>query len=133
VTNLSSDDQKYIWHPFTQMQTAEAPIPVIRGEGVYLYTEDGKKILDAISSWWVSIHGHAHPYIIEKVTKQLQSLEHVMFAGFTHSGAVQLAKRLIHLLPNKIERIFYSDNGSTAVEVALKMAFQFSEVLCFSF
>jgi adenosylmethionine-8-amino-7-oxononanoate aminotransferase len=97
----------------------------VRGEGVFLYAEDGTKYLDAISSWWVNIHGHSHPYIAKKVSEQLSRLEHVIFAGFTHPGAVELAERLINILPKNQAKVFYSDNGSTAVEVALKMCFQF--------
>jgi adenosylmethionine-8-amino-7-oxononanoate aminotransferase len=123
--SLVERDQAIIWHPYTQMQNAAAPIPIIRGEGVFLYAEDGKKYLDAISSWWVNIHGHSHPYIAKKVSEQLNKLEHVIFAGFTHSGAVELAERLIDILPNNQAKVFYSDNGSTAVEVALKMCLQF--------
>jgi adenosylmethionine-8-amino-7-oxononanoate aminotransferase len=100
-------------------------LPVVRGEGVWLYTEDGRKILDGISSWWVNLHGHAHPYIAAAIAKQAQTLEHVIFAGFTHPGAIQLAERLLPLLPGKQELLFFSDNGSTAVEVALKMALQY--------
>lgn len=122
---LPQRDQAVIWHPFTQMQTAPLPIPIVRGEGSVLYTEDGREILDMISSWWVNIHGHAHPHIAERVSAQLRTLEHVIFAGFTHEPAVQLAERLLAILPADQARVFYSDNGSTAVEVALKMAFQY--------
>ncbi|MEJ7694457.1 adenosylmethionine--8-amino-7-oxononanoate transaminase [Daejeonella sp.] len=123
--SLAERDQAVIWHPYTQMQTAAAPIPIVRGEGVHLIAEDGTKYLDAISSWWVNIHGHAHPYIAEKVAEQLRTLEHVIFAGFTHPTAVELAERLLAILPDNQKRVFYSDNGSTAVEVALKMCFQY--------
>lgn len=122
---LSQKDRSYIWHPFTQMKTAPPPIPIVRGEGIYLYSEDGRKYIDAISSWWVNLHGHAHPYIIEKIYSQAKELEHVMFAGFTHAPAVDLAERLLPLLPGAMTKIFYSDNGSTAVETALKMALQY--------
>jgi adenosylmethionine-8-amino-7-oxononanoate aminotransferase len=122
---LSERDKAVIWHPFTQMQTAPLPIPIVRGEGTLLFAEDGTTYIDAVSSWWVNIHGHSHPYIAEKVAKQLQTLEHVIFAGFTHKPAIELAERLLTILPGNQSRIFYSDNGSTAVEVALKMAFQY--------
>jgi adenosylmethionine---8-amino-7-oxononanoate aminotransferase len=118
-------DRAHIWHPYTQMRTAPDPLPIARAQGVYLYTEDGRRILDGISSWWVNIHGHSHPRLNEALTKQASELEHVMFAGFTHRPAAELAERLIHLLPGNLTRIFYSDNGSTAVEVALKMCFQY--------
>ncbi|MFC5412256.1 adenosylmethionine--8-amino-7-oxononanoate transaminase [Larkinella bovis] len=124
-SGLAERDQAVIWHPFTQMQTAPPPIPIVRGEGTLLYTEDGNAYIDAVSSWWVNIHGHSHPYIAEKVFQQFQTLEHVIFAGFTHQPAVQLAERLLPLLPTNQQKVFYSDNGSTAVEVALKMAFQY--------
>lgn len=123
--NLAQRDQNVIWHPYTQMKTAALPIPVVRGAGALLYAEDGTAYIDAVSSWWVNLHGHAHPYIANKVAKQLQTLEHVIFAGFTHAPAVELAERLLQILPLGQSRIFYSDNGSTAVEVALKMAIQY--------
>lgn len=122
---LTERDQEFIWHPYTQMKTAGPAIPIVRGEGAYLIDESGKKYLDAISSWWVNIHGHAHPYIAEKVAEQLRVLEQVIFAGFTHPAAVELAERLLGILPADQKKIFYSDDGSTAVEVALKMCFQY--------
>ena len=122
---LAERDQAVIWHPYTQMQNALSPVPIVRGEGSYLFDEGGKKYLDAVSSWWVNIHGHAHPYIAEKVAQQLRTLEHVIFAGFTHPAAVELAERLLKIIPGNQSRVFYSDNGSTAVEVALKMCFQY--------
>jgi adenosylmethionine---8-amino-7-oxononanoate aminotransferase len=123
--SLPNRDAAVLWHPFTQMQTAPLPIPIVRGEGSVLFDVDGRAYLDMISSWWVNLHGHAHPYIAERVSEQLRTLEHVIFAGFTHEPAVQLAERLLPLLPANQKRVFYSDNGSTAVEVALKMAFQY--------
>ncbi|GAA4425566.1 adenosylmethionine--8-amino-7-oxononanoate transaminase [Pontibacter saemangeumensis] len=123
--SLAHRDQNVIWHPYTQMKTAARPIPIVRGEGALLYAEDGKAYIDAVSSWWVNLHGHAHPYIAGKVGAQLQTLEHVIFAGFTHAPAVELAERLLQILPSGQSRMFYSDNGSTAVEVALKMAIQY--------
>lgn len=123
--SLAERDQDLIWHPYTQMQNAPAPIPIVRGEGLYLIAEDGKKYMDAVSSWWVNIHGHSHPYIAEKVAAQLSRLEHVIFAGFTHPGAVELAERLLSIIPSGQKKVFYSDNGSTAVEVALKMCLQY--------
>jgi len=123
--SLAQRDVDVIWHPYTQMKTAASPIPIVRGEGVYLFDEQGKRYIDAVSSWWVNIHGHAHPHIAKKVAEQLQRLEHVIFAGFTHPGAVELAERLIAILPSNQKKVFYSDNGSTAVEVALKMCFQY--------
>ena len=107
------------------MKTAPAPLPIVRGQGVYLYTEDGRKLLDGISSWWVNIHGHAHPRLNQAIADQAKRLEHVIFAGATHEPAVELAERLVGALPAGIAKIFYSDNGSTAVEVAVKMAIQY--------
>ena len=101
------------------------PIPIVKGDGVYLIDEHGNKYIDAISSWWVNLHGHAHPYIAEKIYEQAKTLEQVIFAGFTHEPAVQLAERLLPLLPGNFSKIFYSDNGSTAVEVGIKMALQY--------
>jgi adenosylmethionine-8-amino-7-oxononanoate aminotransferase len=123
--SLAKRDEKVIWHPYTQMKNPLPHIPIVRGEGVYLYDENNKKYIDAVSSWWVNIHGHAHPHIAAKVSEQLKTLEHVIFAGFTHEPAVQLAERLLPLLPGHQEKVFYTDNGSTAVEVALKMCLQY--------
>ena len=125
MSSLQDRDQKVIWHPYTQAGLDKPPIGIVKGEGVYLLDEDGKKYIDAVSSWWVNIHGHAHPYIAEKVAEQLHQLEHSIFAGFTHEPAVLLAERLLEILPANQSRIFYSDNGSTAVEVAVKMALQY--------
>jgi adenosylmethionine-8-amino-7-oxononanoate aminotransferase len=123
--SLIERDLAVIWHPYTQMKTAQPPIPIVRGEGSCLFSEDGKKYIDAISSWWVNIHGHSHPYIAQKVAEQLNKLEHAIFAGFTHPGAVELAERLLAILPSNQAKAFYSDNGSTAVEVAIKMCLQY--------
>ena len=123
--NLVDRDRAVLWHPYTQMLTAPAPLPIVRAKGVYLYTEDGRKILDGISSWWVNIHGHSHPKLNEALAAQAGELEHVLFAGCTHRPAVDLAERLLELLPRGMARVFYSDNGSTAVEVALKLALQY--------
>jgi len=122
---LTERDLKVIWHPYTQMQTAAPPVGIVRGEGAVLYGEDGREYIDAVSSWWVNIHGHAHPYIAAKVAEQLHKLEHVIFAGFTHEPAVELAERLLAILPQNQQKVFYSDNGSTAVEVAIKMCLQY--------
>ena len=123
--NLSARDNKVIWHPYTQMQLGEPPIAIVKGEGVYLFDDAGNKYIDAVSSWWVNIHGHAHPFIAKKVSEQLHTLEHVIFAGFTHEPAVQLAEQLLKILPGNQSKIFYSDNGSTATEAAIKMAIQY--------
>ena len=123
--SLSDRDRAVLWHPYTQMLTAPAPLAIMRGEGVWLYTEDGRRILDGISSWWVNIHGHSHPKLNAALAAQARELEHVVFAGCTHRPAVELAERLIEILPQGLSRVFYSDNGSTAVEVALKLALQY--------
>jgi adenosylmethionine-8-amino-7-oxononanoate aminotransferase len=125
MMGIIEKDAQYIWHPYTQMQTARPAIPIVSANGVYLIAEDGNKYLDGISSWWTNIHGHANEYIARKVFAQLMTLEHVLFAGFTHAPAVELAERLLQKLPANQQKIFYSDNGSTAVEVALKMALQY--------
>jgi adenosylmethionine---8-amino-7-oxononanoate aminotransferase len=123
--NLSELDRKNIWHPFTSLEGGEDPILIEKAEGIYLYSPDGRKIIDAVSSWWVNLHGHSHPAIAKAVATQAQTLEHVIFAGFTHEPAIRLSKNLLTILPQNQVKIFYSDNGSTAVEVALKMAIQF--------
>ncbi len=125
ATSLTERDRKVIWHPYTQHKGWLPPIPVLQGKDSLLFDEKGKAYIDAISSWWVNIHGHSHPYIAEKIYQQALRLEHVIFTGFTHEPAVSLAERLLPLLPGDFSRIFYSDNGSTAVEVAIKMAIQF--------
>jgi adenosylmethionine-8-amino-7-oxononanoate aminotransferase len=122
---ISERDLKVIWHPFTQAKTAAHPVAIVKAEGCWLFDENGNKYLDATSSWWVNAHGHSHPYIVKKITEQIQQLDHIIFAGFTHEPAVRLAERLIEKLNGNYSRIFYSDNGSTSVEVALKMAFQY--------
>jgi len=123
---LAERDKTVNWHPYTQMKTAGDVIPIIKGKGVYLYDDEGKKYIDAVSSWWVTLHGHAHPYIAKRVFEQLNTLEQVIFAGFTHEPAVQLSENLLKLLPDNQKKVFYSDNGSTAVESALKMCIQYA-------
>ena len=123
--SLVTEDRKYIWHPYTPLLPEPEILPVIKAEGCYLHLADGRKILDAVSSWWVNLHGHSHPYLANALYKQALALEHIIFAGFTHPPAVALAKQLLAILPDNQATVFYSDNGSTAVEVALKMAFQY--------
>jgi adenosylmethionine---8-amino-7-oxononanoate aminotransferase len=123
--NLNERDGAHVWHPYTQMLTQVPLLPIVRGEGVYLYTEDGRKILDGISSWWVNIHGHSHPKLNAALAAQAQQIEQVIFAGCTHRPAVELAERLVEVMPPGLNRVFYSDNGSTAVEAAIKMAIQY--------
>ena len=121
--SLMQRDLAVNWHPYSQMKTTQH-LPIVRGKGSYLYDADGKKYVDMISSWWVTIHGHAHPFIAQKMFEQLNTLEHVIYAGFTHPSAIELSERLLALLPENQQKMFYSDNGSTAVEVALKMCIQ---------
>jgi len=122
---LIARDRAFLWHPYTQMLDATAPLPIVKGEGVYLFTEDGRRLLDGISSWWVNIHGHSHPRLNQALAEQAGQLEHVMFAGCTHAPAVDLAEHLVDILPPGLTHVFYSDNGSTAVEVAVKLAYQY--------
>ena len=125
MSNLNNIDRQNIWHPFTSLQGAGEPLLIASARGMYLHTHDGKKIMDAISSWWVNLHGHAHPRIANAIADQASNLEHVIFAGFTHEPAIRLSQNLLSILPDNQKKIFFSDNGSTAVEVGLKMAFQY--------
>ena len=124
---IKERDLDVIWHPCSQMKDYETLpfIPIKSGKGIYLNDFDGNSYIDAISSWWVNIFGHANPYINEKIKEQLESLEHVIFAGFTHEGAVRLAERLVDLTPKGLDKVFFADNGSSAIEIALKMSFQY--------
>jgi adenosylmethionine-8-amino-7-oxononanoate aminotransferase len=122
---LAERDRLYIWHPFTRQKDMPAPIPIVRGKNTLLFDEAGNSYIDAISSWWVTLHGHGNDYIAKKLYQQALQLEQVIFAGFTHEPAVSLAERLLPLLPGSFNRIFFSDNGSTATEVAMKMAVQY--------
>jgi adenosylmethionine-8-amino-7-oxononanoate aminotransferase len=125
MSDLLRKDKQFVWHPFTQMKTADVPLEIISAKGARLYAADGKSYIDANSSWWVNVHGHGNPIIGEAISKQFQELDHVIFAGVTHPTAVQLAEDVIQLLGDPFEKVFFSDDGSTAVEVALKMAFQY--------
>ena len=118
-------EENYIWHPFTQMKTAATPLHVVKAKDCTLYTADGAAYIDAVSSWWVNIHGHCNEIIANAITEQANTLEHVIFAGFTHTPAIELSKKLISILPGNFAKVFFSDDGSTSVEVALKMAIQY--------
>lgn len=122
---IKDKDREYVWHPFTHQKNLENIIPIIKGEGIYLYAEDGSRYIDAISSWWVNLHGHCNPYISKKLSEQLFKLEHAIFSGFTHEPAVNLAERIFGYLPQNYSKVFFSDDGSTSVEVALKMCLQY--------
>jgi adenosylmethionine---8-amino-7-oxononanoate aminotransferase len=114
-----------IWHPFTQEALDPPPIRIVRAEGVYLHTEDGRTLIDGISSWWVNLHGHGHPAITAAIAQQAARVDHVLLAGFTHDAVDTLRAGLRRILPQSLEHIFFSDDGSTAVEVALKTAVQY--------
>jgi adenosylmethionine-8-amino-7-oxononanoate aminotransferase len=114
-----------IWHPFTQEALDPTPLRIAKAEGVYLYTDDGRRLIDGISSWWVNLHGHCHPAIMAAIAEQTRKLDHVLLAGFSHEPLEQLCIGLRRVLPAQLEHIFFSDNGSTAVEVGLKMAVQY--------
>lgn len=129
---LARRDMQHIWHPCTQMrdhdpagQTNVPMLPIVRGEGVWLIDAQGKRYLDGISSWWTNIFGHANPRIAAALADQAQRLEHVIFAGFTHPPAIELAEELVRITPPGLEKVFFADNGSAAIEVALKMSFHY--------
>lgn len=122
---LLEKDQKYIWHPYTQHKTAALPVVIKSGNGAFLYDIDGKEYIDAIASWWVNPFGHSNKFIADAIYKQLTTLEHVLFGGFTHEPAVQVSEQLLAMMPSNQQKVFFSDNGSTAIEVAIKVAFQY--------
>jgi adenosylmethionine---8-amino-7-oxononanoate aminotransferase len=123
--SLTEKDSQYLWHPYTQHKTASDPIAITKGKGALLWDENGKEYIDAIASWWVNPFGHSNTYIADAIYKQLTTLEHVLFGGFTHEPAVVLAEKLMAILPKNQQKLFFSDNGSTAVEVAIKVALQY--------
>ncbi|NNM53449.1 MAG: adenosylmethionine--8-amino-7-oxononanoate transaminase [Spirochaetales bacterium] len=122
---LKKIDQKLLWHPFTQRQGLAEPPLIVRGRGVKLYDDQGHSYYDTISSWWTNLHGHGHPALVRAIKNQAKRLDHVNFSGFTHPAALELTAALTSHLPVALNRFFYSDDGSTAVEAALKMAFQY--------
>jgi adenosylmethionine-8-amino-7-oxononanoate aminotransferase len=122
---LTEKDSLYLWHPYTQHKTSQTPIAISRGEGALLWDENNKEYIDAIASWWVNPFGHSNKIIADAIYKQLTTLEHVLFGGFTHEPAINVAEKLIEILPKNQQKIFFSDNGSTAVEVAIKVALQY--------
>ncbi|MFV5690963.1 adenosylmethionine--8-amino-7-oxononanoate transaminase [Flavobacterium sp. LT1R49] len=123
--NLTERDRQYLWHPYTQHKTAALPIAIKKGEGALLWDENEKEYIDAIASWWVNPYGHSNKFIADAIYKQLTTLEHVLFGGFTHEPAILVAEKLMEILPKNQQKIFFSDNGSTAVEVAIKVALQY--------
>ena len=121
---LLARDARCVWHPFTALEGAPPLLPVVSARGSWLELADGRRVLDGISSWWTNLHGHGHPRLVEAVARQAAQLDHVQFAGCTHAPAVEVAERLVRLAPRGLTRVFFSDDGSTAVEVAVKMALQ---------
>jgi adenosylmethionine-8-amino-7-oxononanoate aminotransferase len=122
--DLLARDARHVWHPFTQAQTSDPPLPIASARGSWLTLSDGRRVFDGISSWWTNLHGHGHPRIARSISRQAEVLDHVQFAGATHAPAVDVAERLVALAPKGLTRVFFSDDGSTAVEVAVKMALQ---------
>jgi len=119
------DDAKYVWHPFTQIQTEPSPLLISSAKNATLFTADGKSYLDCNSSWWVNVHGHGNEHIAKAIQTQFEVIDHVIFAGATHQKAIELSKRIVEKLNCDLQKVFFSDNGSTAVEVAIKMCMQF--------
>ena len=115
----------HIWLPYTQMQTARPPLAAVRTSGVEISLSDGRTLIDGIASWWTAVHGYNHPHIMEAVTKQLQTMPHMMFGGLVHEPALTLAKRLADITPGDLSRVFFAESGSVSVEVAMKMAMQY--------
>ncbi len=123
--NLQERDRKHLWHPLTQHKSHPTNMVIKKAKGALIYDENGHEMIDGIASWYTCMYGHSHPFIIRRVTEQLQKLDHVVFTGFTHEPAIKLSEALISVLPDNQEKLFFSDNGSTSVDVALKMAFQY--------
>jgi len=121
---LPERDREVCWHPYTQHALDTEPLPVVGASGAWLELADGSKRLDAIASWWANLHGHGRPEFVEAMRRQAEQLDHIMFAGFTHEAGVELAEKVLEIAPEPLTKVFYSDNGSTAVEVALKAAYQ---------
>ncbi len=125
MSDILKKDKEFVWHPFTQHATERDPIVITSAKGASLYDEAGNEMLDMISSWWTCIHGHAHPKLNAALAAQAQAVPHVMFSGFTHAPGAELSEKLAQRLPGDLNRTFFSDNGSTAVEISLKIAYQY--------
>lgn len=127
LSHLQRMDLNYVWHPCSQMKDYEQlpPIVIKSGKGIYLYDENGKEYIDAVSSWWVNLFGHANERISQAIAEQAFQLEHVIFANFTHEPAILLSEKLVEITPPGLTKVFFADNGSAAIEVALKMSFQY--------
>ncbi len=123
--NLSERDKKHLWHPLTQHKLSPDMLAIVKAKGVLLFDENGKEYIDGISSWYTCMYGHCNPYITQKVAAQMQELDQVVFSGFTHKPAIELSEALMKILPKNQEKLFFSDNGSTATEVGIKMALQY--------
>ena len=127
--SLLAFDRQHVWHPYSALPSALAPLPVVGAQGVRLRLADGRQVVDGMSSWWSAIHGYRHPVLDGALREQLDSMAHVMFGGLTHEPAVRLAQRLVELTPAGLERVFFADSGSVAVEVAIKMALQYQRAV----
>lgn len=125
MTNLSQRDKKHIWHPLTQHKTSKDALAIVKAKGATLWDEEGNEYIDAISSWYTAMYGHCNTYITSRVAEQMLTLDQVVFTGFTHEPAVELSEKLIEILPKNQQKLFFSDNGSTSVEIAIKMAMQY--------
>lgn len=123
--SLNTRDQKHLWHPLTQHKITKEHLGIVKANGVYLHDENGNKYIDAISSWYTCVYGHCNPHVVKKVTEQVTKLDQIVFAGFTHQPAVEMSEKLMEILPSNQEKIFFSDNGSTTVDIAIKMSLQY--------
>ena len=125
MNTLKERDKKHLWHPLTQHQIHPEALPIVKAKGALLFDEEGKSYIDGIASWYTAMYGHCNDFILKQVQQQMQTLDQIVFAGFTHAPAIELSEALIDILPNNQQKIFFSDNGSTANEVAIKMALQY--------
>ncbi|MFC3972824.1 adenosylmethionine--8-amino-7-oxononanoate transaminase [Maribacter confluentis] len=125
MENLSTRDKKYLWHPLTQHKLNKPQLPIVKAKGALLFDEDGNEYIDGIASWYTTMYGHGNDQIIAAMTKQMQKLDFVMFSGLTHEPAIELSEQLINILPDNQAKLFFNDNGSTAIDAAIKMAFQY--------